>query len=72
MELFVDDVGKIYVSGFKFKNLRIYFKKFEESFIGVQPIVTVTEIRDINVLIMGFVKFPGCIPYQEMQTYYHL
>ena len=33
--------------------------KYSQSFIGLDVVVTLSEIRDINVLVTGNVEFPG-------------
>ena len=58
--IFLEDMGKVIVSGLNFDQVAdIIKKKYESSFIGINVIVTLLEIRDINILITGNVEFPG-------------
>ena len=58
--IIVEGAGKIYLSGLKLGDATDLVKKrFQDTFIGVEPVVTLTSLRDINILVMGFVKFPG-------------
>ena len=56
----INEIGKVFVGG---KSLReasdIISSSIRTSIIGVDVYVTLTGIRDIQVLITGFSKFPG-------------
>ena len=54
------DIGKVFLAGLNFDQAaEIIKKKYEISVIGVDIFVTLSEIRDINVLVTGNVEFPG-------------
>ena len=56
----LDDIGKVSLAGLNFEQVTdIIQKKYASSSIGVNVIVTLSEIRDINILITGNVDFPG-------------
>ena len=56
----LDDIGKVSLAGLNFEQVTdVIQKKYASSSIGVNVIVTLSEIRDINILITGNVDFPG-------------
>jgi len=56
----LDEIGRLSVSGLNYEQVvDVIEKKFKYSFIGVDALVTLSEVRDINVLITGNVEFPG-------------
>ena len=58
--ILLKDIGKVIVSGLNFDQVAdVIKKKYESSFIGINVIVTLLEIRDVNILITGNVEFPG-------------
>tara|TARA_B100000900_G_scaffold370996_1_gene349889 strand:- start:3030 stop:4808 length:1779 start_codon:yes stop_codon:yes gene_type:complete len=55
-----EGVGKIYIGGKSLEEASsIITNKFKSSIIGIDVFVTLTSLRDIQVLITGFSKFPG-------------
>ncbi len=58
--ILLEDIGKVAVAGLNFEQVtNIIQKKYTNSIIGVDTIVSLSEIRDINVLVTGNVEFPG-------------
>ncbi len=58
--LVLEDLDSISVAGLNFEQVVDLIKnKYSQSFIGVDVAVTMTEMRDINVLVTGNVEFPG-------------
>ena len=58
--ILIEDIGKIVLAGLNFKQaVEIIKQKYAVSFIGVDVAVSLSEVRDINVLITGNVQFPG-------------
>tara|TARA_B100000579_G_scaffold324280_1_gene274041 strand:- start:2368 stop:4170 length:1803 start_codon:yes stop_codon:yes gene_type:complete len=56
----IPEIGRVVIAGMNFDDAKdIIKKKFEASFVGVDVYTTLSEIRDINVLITGNVEFPG-------------
>lgn len=58
--LVLEDLDSISVAGLNFEQVVDLIKnKYSQSFIGLDVAVTMTEMRDINVLVTGNVEFPG-------------
>lgn len=58
--IILPDIGKVFLAGLNFDQAsEIIKKKYEISVIGVDIFVTLSEIRDINILVTGNVEFPG-------------
>jgi len=58
--ILLQDIGSVSVAGLNFEQVvDVIQKKYSESFIGLDVAVTMSQIRDINVLITGNVEFPG-------------
>jgi protein involved in polysaccharide export with SLBB domain len=56
----IEDIGKIYLSGLALSDaVELIKAKVSSVFIGVQPFVTLTNVRDIQVIIAGNVYNPG-------------
>ena len=56
----INDIGPVQVAGLNFEQVsNLIKKKYETAFIGVEAFVSLSEIRDINILITGSVNFPG-------------
>lgn len=56
----IPDIGKINVSGLELKNAAQNIQKLiSEVFVGTNTIVTLLEVRDIQVLVTGNASFPG-------------
>lgn len=54
------DIGKISLAGLNFEQASNLIKiTYEASFIGSDVVVSLSEIRDINILVTGSVEFPG-------------
>ena len=58
--ILLEDIGKVVIAGLNFEQATdIIQKKYSTAFIGVDVVVTLSEIRDINILVTGNVEFPG-------------
>ncbi len=58
--ILLDNIGSIAIAGLNFEQVVDVIKqKYSQSFIGLNVVVTLSRIRDINVLITGNVEFPG-------------
>lgn len=58
--IFAPYIGKIVVSGLSFdKVYELISAKYKESFLGIDAFVTLANLRDKNILIIGAVRFPG-------------
>lgn len=58
--ILIPEIGSISVAGLNFEEVTNLIKtKYKNSFIGTDIYVSLSEIRDINVLITGNVEFPG-------------
>jgi len=56
----LDKIGAIRVAGLNFEQVTsLIKKKYTTAFIGVEAIVSLSAIRDINILVTGNVNFPG-------------
>ena len=58
--ILIPEIGRVSVAGLNFDQVTELIKnKYKVSFIGAEVFVTLSEIRDINVLVTGNVEFPG-------------
>ena len=56
----LEELGRVLVAGLNFEQaVDVIQSKYETSFIGLDVAVTLSQIRDINVLVTGNVEFPG-------------
>ncbi len=56
----LEEIGSVSLAGLNFDQAINKIKnKYSQSFIGLDVVVTLSEIRDINVLVTGNVEFPG-------------
>ena len=56
----LEDIGSIVVAGLNFEQVTdIITQRYISSSIGINVIVNLSQIRDINILITGNVEFPG-------------
>jgi protein involved in polysaccharide export with SLBB domain len=56
----IDKIGPVMVAGLNLEQATKLVKtKYTETFIGAEAFITLSQIRDINVLITGNVSFPG-------------
>jgi protein involved in polysaccharide export with SLBB domain len=56
----LEEIGSISVAGLNFDQVTNLIKKrYQSAFIGVEVVVALSKIRDINVLITGNIDFPG-------------
>lgn len=56
----IEDIGKIFVSGLSLDHVSSLIKdKISSSFIGVEAFVTLTNVRDIQVIMAGNIFNPG-------------
>lgn len=56
----IPDVGMVNVMGLNLQEARsLILKKVQEVFVGVNAYVSLTEMRDLNVLVVGSVNNPG-------------
>jgi protein involved in polysaccharide export with SLBB domain len=58
--ILINEIGPVLVSGLNFEQVTDLIKnKYSKAFIGVEVHVSLSEIRDINILVTGNVNFPG-------------
>ena len=58
--LLLDEIGPITVAGLSFEQVTdLIVTKYKNAFIGVDTVVSLAAIRDINILVTGNVPFPG-------------
>jgi len=56
----IPEVGKVYIASKKFKDAENLIKSaVSETFIGVDAIVTLSKLRDMNILMVGNIAQPG-------------
>ncbi len=56
----IPEIGMVSLAGLNFAEVTdLIKKKYETSFIGADVYVSLSQIRDINVLLTGNVEFPG-------------
>lgn len=56
----LEELDSVSVAGLNFEQVVDLIKsKYSQAFIGLDVVVTLSEIRDINVLVTGNVEFPG-------------
>ena len=56
----LEKIGPVTVAGLNFEQATNLIKsKYVDAFIGVEAFITLSEIRDINILVTGYVNFPG-------------
>lgn len=56
----LDDVGKVVVAGLSLGEASSLIKsKINSSYVGVEAFISLSEIRDVNVLVTGNAKNPG-------------
>ena len=54
------DIGNVPLAGLNFEQVsELIQKTYDSTFIGSNVFVSLSEIRDINVLVTGNVEFPG-------------
>jgi polysaccharide biosynthesis/export protein len=58
--IFLEEIGSLMVAGLNFEQVTdLITKKYQMAFIGINTIVNLDTIRDINILVTGNVAFPG-------------
>ena len=58
--ILINKIGPVLVSGLNFEQVtNLIKKKYSKAYIGVDAFVTLSKIRDINILVTGNVSFPG-------------
>jgi len=68
----IDDIGKLYISGLTLSDAMNLIKaKINQSFIGVEAYVTLTNVRDIQVIMAGNVYNPGSYTLNGNSTIFH-
>ena len=56
----IPDIGKVVISGMSIDNAtNLILKKIETAYIGVKAFVTLSEVRDIQIIVAGNVFNPG-------------
>lgn len=56
----IPDIGEITVAGLSLQDASILVKKvINQAFIGVEAFISLSELRDMNVLVVGNVRQPG-------------
>ena len=68
----IDDIGKLYISGLTLSDAMNLIKaKINQSFIGVEAYVTLTNVRDIQVIMAGNVYNPGSYTLNGNSNIFH-
>ena len=58
--ILVEEIGSLMVAGLNFEQVTdLITKKYQMAFIGLDVVVNLSAIRDINILVTGNVEFPG-------------
>jgi protein involved in polysaccharide export with SLBB domain len=58
--ILVEEIGSLMVAGLNFEQVTdLITKKYQMAFIGLDIVVSLAAIRDINILVTGNVAFPG-------------
>jgi len=58
--ILLEEIGSLMVAGLNFEQVTdLITKKYQMSFIGIDVVVSLAAIRDINILVTGNVTFPG-------------
>jgi protein involved in polysaccharide export with SLBB domain len=58
--ILVQEIGSLMVAGLNFEQVTdLITKKYQMAFIGMDIVVNLAAIRDINILVTGNVAFPG-------------
>ncbi|MDA8862075.1 SLBB domain-containing protein [Gammaproteobacteria bacterium] len=58
--ILVEEIGSLMVAGLNFEQVTdLITKKYQMAFIGMDIVVNLAAIRDINILVTGNVAFPG-------------
>jgi len=58
--ILVEEIGSLMVAGLNFEQVTdLITKKYQMAFIGLNVVVSLAAIRDINILVTGNVAFPG-------------
>lgn len=56
----IPDLGKIFIAGLSLQDATTLIEeKVNESFVGKKVFITLKELRDINIFILGHANFPG-------------
>ncbi len=70
--IFIPNVGKIVLAGLTLDNAgKLINSKIEDSLIEVDAIVSLKQVRDIQVLVTGLVNFPGIYTLGGYSTVLH-
>ena len=68
----VDDVGKVNVAGLSLGEASELIKmRYNEVYLGTNVYIQLTELRDMNVLIVGNVNNPECIHFLAEVHLFH-
>jgi protein involved in polysaccharide export with SLBB domain len=58
--ILVEEIGSLMVAGLNFEQVTdLITKKYQMAYIGMDIVVSLAAIRDINILVTGNVAFPG-------------
>jgi protein involved in polysaccharide export with SLBB domain len=58
--ILVEEIGSLMVAGLNFEQVTdLITKKYQMAFKGIDIVVSLAAIRDINILVTGNVEFPG-------------
>ena len=68
----IEDIGKIFLAGLSLNDATELIKiKIEQTFIGVKPFVTLTNVRDIQIIVTGDAYNPGVYTLNGNSTIFH-
>lgn len=68
----IEDIGKIFLAGLSLNEATELIKiKIEQTFIGVKPFVTLTNVRDIQIIVTGDAYNPGVYTLNGNSTIFH-
>ena len=68
----IEDIGKLYIAGLSLKDAtNLIQAKIKQSFIGVESYVTLTNVRDIQIIMAGNVYNPGSYTLNGNSNIFH-
>ena len=68
----IEDIGKIFLAGLSLNDATELIKiKIEQTFIGVKAFVTLTNVRDIQIIVTGDAYNPGVYTLNGNSTIFH-
>ena len=68
----IEDIGKIFLSGLSLDDASELIRaKVEQTFIGVKSFISLTNVRDIQIIVIGDVYNPGVYTLNGNSTIFH-